>query len=118
VFLGNASVQDDAVRAGDVLKYKVTKFNVDFTAINAEPDNPFEFTDPNMLEDSVLYFKVLNEKFDDVMWAVGFILGKNVEVGLNTDMMDVGPEIDPDLLPETIMLPRGAGVPFFAGNMT
>ena len=105
----------DSIEAGDVLRYSVAKFNVDFTPFNEQPDVPFVINDPTILEGSVLYFKILRESFSEVEYAVGFVLGKDASVQLKKDA-DWPIEIDTAMLPNFIELPKGAGVPIFAGE--
>ncbi len=52
-----------SIEAGDVLRYSVAKFNVDFTPFNEQPDVPFVINDPTILEGSVLYFKIFLKAF-------------------------------------------------------
>ena len=105
----------DSIEAGDVLRYSVAKFNVDFTPFNEQPDVPFVINDPTILEGSVLYFKILRESFSEVEYAVGFVLGKDASVQLKKDA-DWPIEIDTAMLPNFVELHKGDGVPIFAGE--
>ena len=115
-FGGVIATEDEAlVRTGDVLRYRVIKFNVDFTVFNELKDNPFEIDDPTLLKGSVLYFKILRVRIKEVTFAVGFILGKDAQVRLDPTA-DWPPEIETALLPIYAEFPAGAGVPFFWGD--
>ena len=99
VSANSASMTEDPfLEEGDVLRYSVTRFNVDFTVFNEEEDNPFEIQDSRILQDSVLYIKILQIHLSKVTYGAGFILGEDSEADLDPEF-DWGSVIDPDRLP-------------------
>ncbi len=109
-FGGALATQAPSVTAGDALKYKVTRFQFDMTEFNKIPDNPFEIQDPNFLAGSVLYAKILIAESHHLAYAIGFILGEDTKVDIDTTA-GLPPEMDPSMLPDSIVLKGGAGIP-------
>ncbi len=109
-FGGALATQASSVTAGDALKYKVTRFQVDMTEFNQMPDNPFEIEDPNFLAGSVLYAKILIAESHHLAYVIGFILGEDTTVNIDKSV-PFPPEIDLGAFPDTIVLEGGAGVP-------
>ncbi|MFQ6126683.1 MAG: hypothetical protein ACE5R6_19065 [Candidatus Heimdallarchaeota archaeon] len=109
-FNGALATQVSTVTAGDALKYKVTRFEVDMTEFNQLPDNPFEIQDPNFLAGSVMYVKILIAESHHLAYAAGFILGEDTTVDIDK-RIQFPPELNPGMLPDSIVLEGGAGIP-------
>lgn len=109
-FGGALATQAPSVTAGDALKYKVTRFQVDMTEFNQMPENPFEIQDPNFFAGSVLYAKILIAEPHHLAYVPCFILGEDTKVDIDKTV-PFPTNMDPGMFPDSIVLEGGVGIP-------